>query len=188
MDDQTLNLLCDPETHAPLEVSGDSLMNSESGRRYPIRDGIPVFLQEVTGPNRKYQAMYDRLAPGYDIAERLYRWVSRKADYRLEYIRELEIPAGACVLEVSVGTGANLRYLRADIEFLGLDLSWGMLRRCRHNAGSPRPNYSRAKPSGCLSATQSSTAFFTPAASTSSATRRALSRRWSASLSPERRS
>jgi len=92
-----------------------------------------VFLQEVTGPNRKYQTMYDRLAPGYDVAERLYRWVSRKPDYRLGYLGELEIPAGARVLEVSVGTGANLRYLRADIEFFGLDLSWGMLRRCRHN-------------------------------------------------------
>jgi uncharacterized protein YbaR (Trm112 family) len=128
MDPQTLHLLCDPEKHVPLELSGDSLMNSESGRRYPIRDGIPVFLQEVTGPNRKYQAMYDRLAPGYDIAERLYYWVTRKPNYRLEYIHELEMAAGARVLEVSVGTGANLRYLRADIEFLGLDLSWGMLR------------------------------------------------------------
>jgi ubiquinone/menaquinone biosynthesis C-methylase UbiE len=133
MDPQTLHLLCDPETHVPLELAGASLINPISGRCYPIRDGIPAFLQDVSGPNRKYQTMYDRLAPGYDIAERLYRWVSRKPDYRLEYIRELEVPAGARVCEVSVGTGANLRYLRADIEFLGLDLSWGMLRRCRHN-------------------------------------------------------
>ena len=83
--------------------------------------------------NRKYQTMYDRLAPGYDIAERVYRWVSRKPDYRPEYLRELEIVPGARVFEVSVGTGANLPYLRPDIEFFGLDLSWGMLRRCRHN-------------------------------------------------------
>jgi ubiquinone/menaquinone biosynthesis C-methylase UbiE len=133
MNPQTLDLLCDPDTHLPLESAVDWLVNPASGRRYPIRDGIPVFLQDVTGPNRKYQTMYDRLAPGYDIAERLYRWVSRKPDYRLGYLGELEIPAGARVLEVSVGTGANLRYLRADIEFLGLDLSWGMLGRCRRN-------------------------------------------------------
>lgn len=133
MDPETLQLLCDPETHLPLELAGDGLINRDSGRRYLIRDGIPVFLQEVTGPNRKYQTMYDRLAPGYDIGERLYRWISRKPDYRLEYIGELEIPPGARVCEVSVGTGANLRYLRPDIEFFGLDLSWGMLRRCRRN-------------------------------------------------------
>jgi len=133
MDPQTLRLLCDPETHVPLELDGDSLINHDSGRRYPIRDGIPVFLEEVSGPNRKYQTMYDRLAPGYDIAERIYHWVSRKPNYRLEYISELEISAGARVLEVSVGTGGNLHYLPADIEFLGLDLSWGMLRKCRRN-------------------------------------------------------
>jgi ubiquinone/menaquinone biosynthesis C-methylase UbiE len=133
MDSQIVDLLCDPETHAPLELAGDSLVNPTSGRCFPIRDGIPVFLEDVSRPNRKYQTMYDRLAPGCDLAERLYRWVSRKPDFRPEYLRELEIPADARVLEVSAGTGANLPYLRPDIEFFGLDLSWGMLRRCRHN-------------------------------------------------------
>jgi len=114
-------------------MAEDALLNPESGARYPIRDGIPIFLKEVTGANSKYQRMYDRLAPGYDIAERLYTWISRKPNYRLEYIREPEIPAGARVLEVSVGTGANLRYLRTDAEFFGIDLSWGMLRRCVRN-------------------------------------------------------
>lgn len=62
--------------------------------------------------------------------------MARKPSYRLEFIHELEIGCGARVLEVSVGTGGNLRYLPADMEFLGLDLSWGMLRRCRHNVKS----------------------------------------------------
>lgn len=133
MNPQTLDLLSDPETHAPLELAGDCLINPESGRRYPIRDGILVFLQDVAGLNRKYQTMYDRLAPGYDFAERVVYWVSRKPNYRREYVGELEIPAGARVLEVSVGTGANLSYLRPDIEFFGLDLSWGMLHKCLRN-------------------------------------------------------
>ena len=133
MDPQTLDLLTDPETHDSLELGDNCLINSKSGRRYPLRDGIPVFLRDVSGPNRKYQTMYDRLAPGYDFAERLYYWISRKPDRRLEFIPELEIPAGGRVLEVSVGTGANLPFLRQDIEFFGLDLSWGMLQRCRRN-------------------------------------------------------
>jgi ubiquinone/menaquinone biosynthesis C-methylase UbiE len=37
------------------------------------------------------------------------------------------------VLEVGVGTGANFRRLPHDIEFHGLDLSWGMLQKCRKN-------------------------------------------------------
>ncbi len=133
MSPQCLSLLCDPDTHAGLELAADALVNPESGTRFPIRDGIPVFVRDVQGLNRKYQTMYDRLAPGFDIAERLFYMVVRKPSHRLEYISELEIPSGARVLEVSVGTGANLRYLPADIEFMGLDLSWGMLGKCRHN-------------------------------------------------------
>jgi ubiquinone/menaquinone biosynthesis C-methylase UbiE len=133
IDSKILELLSDPETHDSLELAGDCLINPKSGRRYPVRDGIPVFFEEAAGTNRKYQTMYDRLAPGYDFAERLYYWISRKPDRRLEFIPELEIPAGARVLEVSVGTGGNIRFLPADIEFFGLDLSWNMLRRCRQN-------------------------------------------------------
>jgi ubiquinone/menaquinone biosynthesis C-methylase UbiE/uncharacterized protein YbaR (Trm112 family) len=133
MTSQVLDLLSDPETHTRLQLGDNYLMNPESGRRYPIRDGIPVFLHDVDGLNRKYQSMYDRLAPGYDFAERACYWFSRKPNYRHEYIGELEIAAGARVLEVSVGTGANLPYLPADIGFFGLDLSWGMLSKCTRN-------------------------------------------------------
>jgi len=133
LDPRVLELLSDPETHDPLELGDNCLINPKSGQSYPIREGIAVFLQEASGRNRKYQTMYDRLAPGYDLAERLFYWISRKPDRRLGFIPELEVPAGARVLEVSVCTGGNLPFLREDIEFFGLDLSWGMLRRCRHN-------------------------------------------------------
>ena len=55
----------------------------------------------------------------------------RKADLGTEYLRELDIGASARVLEVSVGTGANIPHLRSDSEVFGLDISWGMLERCR---------------------------------------------------------
>jgi len=133
LDPQVLELLSDPQTHDSLELGDNCLINPKSGQRYAIRDGIPVFFHEASGTNRKYQTMYDRLAPGYDIAERLYYWISRKPDRRLEFIPELEIPAGARVLETSVGTGANLPFLPQGIEFFGLDLSWGMLHKCCRN-------------------------------------------------------
>lgn len=133
LDPRILEYLSDPETHDSLELGDNCLINAKSGRRYPVRDGIPVFFEEASGTNRKYQTMYDRLAPGYDFAERLYYWITRKPDRRLGFIPELEIPAGARVLEVSAGTGANIRFLPADIEFFGLDLSWNMLRKCQRN-------------------------------------------------------
>jgi len=133
---ECLRYLCDPNTRQPLELTQGVVRNPESGARYAIRDGIPIFLNDVVGSNRKYQAMYDRLAPGYDIAERLYKWIFRKPDHRLEYISELVIKPGARVLEVSVGTGANVPYFQKDVEFFGIDLSWGMLAKCKRNITS----------------------------------------------------
>jgi ubiquinone/menaquinone biosynthesis C-methylase UbiE len=133
MDSEVLCHLCDPDTRYEFEVEGDSLRNTATGRVYPIRDGIPLFVSTLSGPNLKYQALYDRLALGYDMAEWLWRLFHRKSDPRREFLSELEIGPQARVLEVAVGTGANLRYLPADIDFYGVDLSWGMLRKCRKN-------------------------------------------------------
>lgn len=133
MEEHVLSLLCDPDTRYALEMAGNSLRNTANGRIYPIRDGIPLFVSTVTGPNLKYQTLYDRIAPGYDMAERLYHWFTRKPNYRDEFLSELELKPGARVLEVSIGTGANLRFLPSDIESFGVDISWGMLHKCRRN-------------------------------------------------------
>jgi ubiquinone/menaquinone biosynthesis C-methylase UbiE len=133
VDEKTLSLLCDPDTHDTLELSGDSLLNPKTGKRYAIREGVPVFVESATGLNKKYQEFYDRIAWMYDAGESLMHLLRPKADFRKGFLDELEIRPGARVLEVSVGTGANLARLPADIDFFGLDLSWGMLRRCRKN-------------------------------------------------------
>jgi len=126
-------ILCDPETREDLTLDGEFLFNPTSGKRYPLREGVPDFLDSVTGQNKKYQELYDRIAKFYDPMFNLYRWLHPRYDMRKELAEELEVPAAGRVLEVSVGTGANLPYLRADIEFFGLDLSWAMLGRCRKN-------------------------------------------------------
>jgi ubiquinone/menaquinone biosynthesis C-methylase UbiE len=138
MESEVLSLLCDPDTRYDFELEGSTLRNTATGRVYPIRDGIPLFVSTLTGPNLRYQALYDRLAPGYDLAESFYRVILRKPDFRLEIMAELEVAAQMRVLEVGVGTGANVRYLPPDIEFFGLDISWGMLRKCRKTVRKSR--------------------------------------------------
>lgn len=133
MNAKIVSLLRDPETGDALEIDDAGLRNTLTGQVYPLRDGIPLFIDSVTGLNRKYQTMYDRLSYGYDLAEAIYRRFARKPDYRLAYVPEFEVEPGIRVLEVSVGTGANLRYLPLEVEFFGLDLSWGMLRKCARN-------------------------------------------------------
>lgn len=85
MNESTLSLLCDPETHDALELNSGVLLNQRSGRRYPIRDGIPVFFEALSRSNQEHQKLYDRIARFYDPAEALYRWLVRKADLRTEY-------------------------------------------------------------------------------------------------------
>jgi len=44
-----------------------------SGERFPIRDGIPVFLtpEDLTGSNRKYNHLYETIAGFYDDTQRV---------------------------------------------------------------------------------------------------------------------
>jgi len=146
MDEGALSLLCDPATHERLELFRESrshggerffLVNPRSGQRFPIREGIPCFLEpsEVSESNRKYQKFYDRIAPGYDAAVRLYSFFSRRSlkQMRQGYLDEIEMKETGRVLEVSVGTGLNIPFFPRTVEFYGLDISWGMLQRCRRN-------------------------------------------------------
>lgn len=46
IDPELLELLACPACKAPVEQAGDRLVCVRCGRRYPIRDGIPVMLVE----------------------------------------------------------------------------------------------------------------------------------------------
>jgi len=57
MIERTLPLLCDPETHDALEPPNESLLNPKSGKSYPVRDGIPIFVETLSSSNKKYQEL-----------------------------------------------------------------------------------------------------------------------------------
>ncbi len=141
MDAKTAALLCDPLTKDALEpVAADGrqfLVNRRTGKRYPVIDGIPVFVEtgELAGRNLQFRHLYDRVAIFYDVQSHIYAFLSRQNLRKLRsgFLAELECRSGDRVLEVSVGTGLNLPLLPKGIEFYGLDLSWGMLEKCRRN-------------------------------------------------------
>jgi len=134
-----LEHLRDPGSGEPLERDGDHLVHRASGRRYPLRDGIPVFVAAAgLGPqNARFQRMYDRIAWLYDAGQVLGNlWLrGRLAAVRREIAAALALRPGERLLYTSVGTGYDLRYLAetvplAQLEWVGLDLSFGMLRHC----------------------------------------------------------
>jgi len=142
MTPEVVSLLAAPGSGEPLQLVTEArdafLLAPASGRRFPIRDGIPDFLDQadLSGPNGRYQRLYDRMAAFYDASTWLYALVKRtgEAARRREYLRRLDIRDDDRVLEVSVGTGANLPLLPRGPSYFGLDISPGMLRRCRRRA------------------------------------------------------
>ncbi len=146
MKPNTLPFLCNPVTHEPLRLVAepdsdgsvqDKLVSVKSGEEFPIRDGIPIFLRDsdVSGPNKRYQELYNHIAPFYDFSMKVGAFLKSGGEgkRRTEYLQQLEIKAGDRVLEVSIGTGGNLRYLPRTAKYFGLDISWGMLKRCQKN-------------------------------------------------------
>ena len=146
MEPETVSLLCSPGTHEPLRLENEQnldgspklvLVGIHSGEKYAIRDGIPLLLDEakISGYNQQYQSIYNRAAGFYDAGIRLFATLAGKgeANFRKEYLRELDIRDGGRLLEVSIGTGANLHFLPVKAEYFGLDISWGMLKRCQKN-------------------------------------------------------
>lgn len=46
LDPEFVALLACPDDHGPVREEGDRLVCERCGRRYPVRDGIPVMLVE----------------------------------------------------------------------------------------------------------------------------------------------
>ena len=141
---ETLSILCSPLERAPLELAtevttnGETpqfLVNHERGLKFPIRNGIPVFVepQQITGINTRFRKIYDGWAPFYDLLSRvgLYLLGVSELKLRKEFVEGLGIRQGDRVLATSVGTGSDLPFVPTECDFYGLDLSAGMLKVCQ---------------------------------------------------------
>ncbi len=136
----TIALLRSTATGAPVRVAGEgpSLhLESTTGEQFPIRDDMPVFINQtdLIGQNRKYSHFYDNIGGFYDDSQRVLMALGGidRDSYVMSYMGLLEVKPGDKVLETSVGTGLNFKYLPHSIHRFGLDISRGMLLRCQEN-------------------------------------------------------
>lgn len=114
---------------------------------YTKASDIPVFLNDnyLTGDNEKYRKMYDWMSKGYDLAETVIgklKYGNSIDKMRDETISKLEWRDNCSVLYVSVGTGKNLEFIpkkvnKATLDIVGVDISLGMLKKCRKKFGKP---------------------------------------------------
>lgn len=113
------------------------ICRSEPSHTYPIIDGIPSFVkrEEVAPEDAKWVFGYDESAEEYDQALTAYDdWLGvdlLKEGTRV--IQEIPVQDSSRILDVSTGTGRMIFALEglhseANIEFVGVDLSIGMLR------------------------------------------------------------
>lgn len=77
------------------------------------------------------RAMFDTIAPRYDLVNRLMTF-GLDVVWRRTALRRLALARGSVVLDVAAGTGDLCRLLeRAGLVPVGVDLSFGMLRHAR---------------------------------------------------------
>jgi ubiquinone/menaquinone biosynthesis C-methylase UbiE len=137
---EALSILRSPATSEPLQLvrQGDGkVLISPSGERFPIRAGIAYLRrpEDLTGFNQKYNHLYETIGGFYDDIQRAgcaLTGVDRDA-YVMSYLGLLEVKPGDSVLETSVGTGLNFKYLPPGVRLCGIDLAREMLANCQSN-------------------------------------------------------
>jgi demethylmenaquinone methyltransferase/2-methoxy-6-polyprenyl-1,4-benzoquinol methylase len=79
--------------------------------------------------------MFDAISPRYDVVNRMIS-VGLDNSWRRRTVKALGLPARSRVLDLACGTGDFCRLLSEnDIEVVGIDMSEGMLRAARTDAG-----------------------------------------------------
>ena len=113
----------------------NEFLQTQFGVKYPVYGDIICFPDNVslTGNNKKYQKMYDRFSGFYDISTKIYaRLKSGNEKNRvMQYLSLLDVKNNDKVIEISIGTGRNIKYLNPRAEYYGVDISLGMLKRCQ---------------------------------------------------------
>jgi len=135
-----LSILRSPTTSEPLHLvrqSDGEVLVSSSGERFPIRAGIADLRcpEDLTGFNQKYNHLYETIGGFYDDTQRVgcaLTGIDRDA-YVMSYLGLLEVKPGDSVLETSVGTGLNFKYLPPGVRLCGIDLAREMLANCQSN-------------------------------------------------------
>jgi ubiquinone/menaquinone biosynthesis C-methylase UbiE/uncharacterized protein YbaR (Trm112 family) len=122
-------------------VEGTRGLNCAScTKAYPIRDGIVRFVTatDLAGRDASFTKVYDLWGRFYDVSAKVWAGLFHGGDtrFRGDVASSLEISRGYRVLETSIGTGGNIPYIGSfscDLDIYGLDISAGMLDKCRKN-------------------------------------------------------
>lgn len=98
--------------------------------RLPDPDRLPEGSEKTSA----VRAMFDTIAPRYDVVNRVMTFGMDRG-WRRRAVRDLGLPAGSVVVDLAAGTGDLCRELAHQQQVaLGIDLSLGMLAHARTDA------------------------------------------------------
>lgn len=133
------SIFINPKTHEKLHLSKDGLLflNDQNKAEFQSdSEGMFEFLSdaEINGSNERSTAFYNSFSPFYELGQKMYySFFGGEEKARSDYLKFLDIKDGDRVLEVSVGTGANIKFLPKSATYYGLDISKGQLRMALKN-------------------------------------------------------
>lgn len=134
------DILCNPYTHNKLQIVSNGkdefLVDIENKQKFLIQDNIPAFINpsDINGTNKDSTKFYNSFAPFYELGQKFYySFFGGEEKARHDYLKYFDIKEGDKVLEVSVGTGANIRFLPRKAQYYGIDISRGQLKQCQKN-------------------------------------------------------
>ena len=95
-------------------------------------NGIYTFIEEnkLEGDNQKFLKLYNKISPFYNFSQRIFCKIKFGGEYnfRNDFLQYITINDNDMVLETSVGTADNFRFLNKNAKYFGADISIGMLR------------------------------------------------------------
>lgn len=130
-------LLCNPYLEEPLKLSGKHLIGLASGHKFQIKDDIPIIIDPsyLSSRNKLNKFIYGLSAGLYErlliISDKLK--YSNDLSVNQQFLTNLSLDSGQKVLEVGVGPAISSKFLPAEVEHYGIDISWNMLRKAKKN-------------------------------------------------------
>jgi demethylmenaquinone methyltransferase / 2-methoxy-6-polyprenyl-1,4-benzoquinol methylase len=113
-------------------IVGDHSPALSPGETLPAGEALPTGEAKTV----RVRAMFDAIAPRYDLVNRLMTFGLDRG-WRRVTVDALGLPPGAVVLDLACGTGDLTRLAaRRGYRTVGADLSWGMLQADADAAGS----------------------------------------------------
>jgi len=100
-------------------------------------DGINLYIinNELINSNKEMIRFYNIISFFYDIFIKIICMIKFGGEYKFrnESLKYIKVNDNDTVLETSVGTGSDIRYLNKNAKYYGVDISQGMLKKALKN-------------------------------------------------------